>query len=43
MVLFKQNYSIFLMKFKFGNFSLPFIFCFPFLSLLSEYNRQKHS
>lgn len=41
MALFKQNYSIFLMRFE--NFSLPFIFCFPFPSLLSEYNIEKHS
>lgn len=39
----KQNYNIFLIKFEFGNFSLPLIFHFPFPSLLSEYNTEKHS
>jgi len=42
-VLLKQNHSIFLMKSEFGNSSLLFIFRFPFLSLLSEYNTEKHS
>lgn len=43
MALFKQNCSIVLMKFEFGDFSLPFIFHFPFPSLLSEYNIEQHS
>lgn len=43
MALFKQNCSIFLMKFELGNFSLPFIFHFPFPSLWSDYNTEKHS
>lgn len=39
----KQNLSTFFIRFEFGNFSLPFSFRFPFPSLLSEYNTEKHS